>query len=581
MSTDTDIAHYSAAVSDFRRARNQADLKDLLARLTGESTQLLSYDEARHKLILRGFTERGLQDIPLESIVGSVGRYSDFTRDFLPRHEVSEERWARVKAVAEGMKGYPPIEVYKIGEVYFVKDGNHRVSVARAMGSEYIQAYITEVQTRVPLSQNDNPDDLIIKGEYANFLEETHLGELRPEANLQVTAPGQYPILIEHIDVHQYFMGIDQKRHIPYGEAVANWYDNVYQPVVDIIHRQGILRDFPGRTETDLYLWIAEHRASLAEQLGWDLKTEDIAAYLSEHHRSSKKNVINKVKAKILDVIIPEKLESGPPTGEWRTKSLSVRPDDRLILDVLAPVNGKEDGWCGLEQALVLARKEGASLRGLYILPDDESIHSESTHQVETEFTRRCAQAGVTARLIKTAGEVVEEICMRASWTDIVVVNLSYPPGDQPLARLSSGFRDLLQRSPRPVLAAPQVVSQLNRALLAYDGSAKSQEALFVATYLAGRWGIALTVLTVVENGLMTEQVSRQAREYLEKHGVEAEYQIKKGPPQNAILETAQSQECDFLIIGSYGYSPVLELFLGSTVDHLLRESPIPMLICR
>jgi nucleotide-binding universal stress UspA family protein len=349
---------------------------------------------------------------------------------------------------------------------------------------------------------------------------------------------------------------------------------------VEIIRRQGILRDFPRRTETDLYLWIAEHRASLVEQLGWDLKTEDVAAYLAEHH-TSKKSLISKMGKMFLDVILPDNLESGPPTGEWRTKTLTARPDDRLFLDILAPVNGQEDGWRGLEQALVLARKEGTSLRGLYIVPDDEAKDSETTQAVQTEFTRRCVEAGVTAKLIPAVGEVVEEICLRASWSDIVVVNLSYPPGDQPLARLSSGFRDLLQRSPRPVLATPQVVSQLDRALLAYDGSDKAKEALFVATYLAGRWKIALTVLTVLENGHLTEQTIQEARAYLERHGVEADYQIKKGPVQDAILESIKSQESNLLIMGSYGYGPVLEVFLGSTVDHLLRESPIPMLICR
>ena len=580
MESSNDINNYSAAIADFRRARNQADLKDLLARLTGESTQLLSYDEARHLLKLKGFTERGLQDIPLDSIVGSVGRYSDFTRDFLPRQEVNPERWARVKTVATGLVGYPPIEVYKIGDAYFVKDGNHRVSVARRLGAAYIQAYITEVQTRVPLSQDDDPDDLIIKGEYASFLEQTHLDELRPDANLQVTAPGQYPILLDHIAVHQYFMGIDHSRHVSYEEAVAHWYDYVYLPVVEIIHRMGILRDFPGRTETDLYLWIAEHRASLAEQLGWDLKTEDVAAYLAEHHGTNK-GLINKMGKKILEVILPDNLESGPPTGEWRTKTLAARPDNRLFVDILAPVNGQEDGWCGLEQALVLARREGTSLHGLYILPDDEAKDSETTQAVQTEFTRRCAEAGVTAKLITVVGEVVEEIRLRAGWSDIVVANLSYPPGDQPLARLSSGFRDLLQRSPRPVLATPQMVSNLNRALLAYDGSDKAKEALFVATYLAGRWGISLTVLTVLENGHLTEETIQPAKAYLERHGIEADYHIETGPVQDAILETVTAEESDLLIMGSYGYGPVLEVFLGSTVDHVLRKSPIPMLICR
>ena len=264
----------SVAINDFRRARNQADLKGLVSRLTGESAQLLSFNEARQKLRMKGFAERGLHDIPLDAIVGSVGRYTDFTRGFLPRREVNPDRWARVKVAASGLAGLPPIDVYKIGEAYFVLDGNHRVSVARSFGATYIQAYVTEVRTRVPLTPDDQLDDLLIKGEYASFLEQTRLDELRPQANLQVTSPGQYPILLEHIGVHRYYMGVDLMRHVPYPEAVAHWYDHVYLPVVEIIRKQGILRDFPGRTEADLYLWVARHRAELFDQLGWDMQIE-------------------------------------------------------------------------------------------------------------------------------------------------------------------------------------------------------------------------------------------------------------------------------------------------------------------
>ena len=248
---------FVSALDDFRRARNQAFMKELVARITGESIELLSYEDVRQKLRAYASSERGLQDIPLDAIVGSVGRYHDFTRDFLPRGEVNQDRWARVRAASEGMAGLPPIDVYKIGDVYFVQDGNHRVSVARQLGAKSIQGFVTEVQTRVPISPDIRPDDLIVKAEYARFLEHTHLDELRPQADLSVTVPGQYPILEDHIAVHRYYMGIEQKRSIPNDEAVADWYDNIYLPTVQAIREAGILRNFPNRTETDLYLWLA------------------------------------------------------------------------------------------------------------------------------------------------------------------------------------------------------------------------------------------------------------------------------------------------------------------------------------
>ena len=120
------------AIQDFQSARQRASVQEILARFTGKSTQLLSYEDVAEKLKLRIRTERGIQHIPLDSIVGSVGRYTDFTRTFLPRRAGDQERWAGVRAAfLERGEGLPPIEVYKVGEVYFVIDGNHRVSVAR------------------------------------------------------------------------------------------------------------------------------------------------------------------------------------------------------------------------------------------------------------------------------------------------------------------------------------------------------------------------------------------------------------------------------------------------------------------
>ena len=90
--------------------------------------------------------------VPLDSIVGSVGRYEDFTRDFLPRRDSDKERWARVEFLANESTGLPPVELFQIGDAYFVNDGNHRVSVARQSGHTHIEAYVTDVHTRVPLS---------------------------------------------------------------------------------------------------------------------------------------------------------------------------------------------------------------------------------------------------------------------------------------------------------------------------------------------------------------------------------------------------------------------------------------------
>ena len=579
--TEPSLYSFSSAVQDFRRARRQADLQEITARLTGKSAELLPYEDVRRKLKAEVATRRGLEDIPLDAIVGSVGRYADFTRSFLPRQDSDEERWARVKVKVTDLGGLPPIEVYQIGEVYFVSDGNHRVSVARQVGATHIQAYVTEVRTKVPLSPDTQPDDLILKAEYADFLECTRLDELRPQADLSVTAPGQYRTLEEHIEVHRYFMGLEHGREIPYEEAVGHWYDEVYWPVVQVIRQRGILRDFPERTETDLYLWVSEHRAALGQELGWEIGTDEAAADLAAQFSPRPQRVVARVSEKLLDAVTPDELQAGPPPGQWRREQLAARRDDRLFADILVPVSGEEIGWHALEQALVVARREGAQLHGLHVAPSEVQRDSEETQAVQAEFNRRCQAAGIPGELVLAVGEVPREICERARWTDLVIVNLAYPPAPQPLARLSSGFRTLIRRCARPVLAVPETSSRLSRALLAYDGSPKADEALFVATYLSGKWNIPLVVVTVIETGRTTSDALARAQRYLKTHGVQATFAKESGPVAEAILRTAEEHESDLIIMGGYGLGPVLEVVVGSAVDQVLRESRQPMLICR
>jgi nucleotide-binding universal stress UspA family protein len=571
---------YSSALQDFRRARSQAFLKELVSRFTGESTELLSFEEVRQKLRAFASSDRGLQDIPLNAIVGSVGRYNDFTRDFLPRQDTSQERWARVKAVADGLTGLPPIEVYKIGDAYFVKDGNHRVSVARQMGVKDIQAFVIEVRTRVPLSPEVKPDELIVKAEYAEFLERTHLDELRPGADLSVTIPGQYATLEEHIAVHRHYMGNEQKRFISEDEAVQDWYDSVYLPVDELIREIGILRHFPGRTDTDLYCWIAEYRASLEKEWGTEIPTAVAAWDLSQQEGGTTDSVFNRIGGKLLDFVSLGVIESEPPTGQWRQEVHTLRQDDCLFSEILVPVNGEASGWFALDQACIIARRESSRLLGLHILPEDEG-ESEVALGVQAEFIHRCQEQGIPGSLKITSGEVARIISNEARLTDLVVTTLLYPPPPQLLARLDSGFHELIQRCPRPVLAVPQVVSPIEHALLSYDGSPKADEALYVATYMAARWHVPLTVITVFEDNRIAPETLLRAQSYLEEHEVEANLVKEEGDVAQAILRTAETRQADLIVMGGYGAKSVLNMILGSKVDQVLREARKPVLICR
>ena len=583
MTLDSEFS-FSSAISDFHRARSQAVLKEIIGRIRGESTELLSYEEVRQKLRIEGSSDQGLRDIPLEAIVGSVGRYQDFTRDFLPRRDTIKERWARVKLAATSETGLPPIDVYQIDDAYFVKDGNHRVSVARQLGATFIHAYVTEIHTRVPITPDIQPDELILKAEYASFLEATRLDELRPDSNLGVTAPGKYPILQEHIDVHRYFMGIEQQREIPHPEAVTDWYDTVYLPLVTMIRERGILRYFPNRTETDLYLWITIHRGEIEEELGWEIKTEFALSEFVKQFGKPADSIFSRIGSKLLEKLSFGKLVEGPPTGQWRQEAVSVRSTERLFTDILVPLSGTTESWISLEQALIVARRENAVLHGLHIISTADGIEgseADKLRSLQNEFERRCLENGVKGELAIASGDIAHQICDRARWTDLVITHLAYPPAAGPIAHLDSGFHDLIQRCPRPILAVPEQATLLDNVLLAYDGSPKAEEALFIAAYLAGTWNAHLTVITSFQNDNPAPDTLLHAKIYLEEHGIEGNYTAVKGLAAEAILELAVEKKINLIMMGGYGHSPVVEAVLGSTVDQILRLSRLPILICR
>ncbi len=396
-----------------------------------------------------------------------------------------------------------------------------------------------------------------------------------------MTVPGQYRVLEEHIQVHRYFMGLEQQREIPYDEAVAHFYDQVYLPVVQAIRERSILRDFPGRTEADLYLWLAEHRAALEEELGWEVKPEEAAADLAAQFSPRPQRVAARVGERILDAITPDELEAGPPPGQWRQERAADHHADQLFADLLVAINGEETGWAALDQALLVAQREGAQLHGLHVVGSEEGREGEAARAVRAEFKRRCEAAGVSGGLALEVGGVPRRICERTRWTDLVVLSLSHPPAPQPMARLGSGLSTIIRRCPRPVLAVPRTATPLARALLAYDGSPKAQEALYVATYLSGRWDIPLIVVTVMEDNLAASETLARARQYLASHGIEATFLEQRGPAAGAIAMTADERDCDLIVMGGYGASPLLEVALGSAVDEVLRTSRRPMLICR
>lgn len=552
--------NYPAARHDFSDARAQASMQGVLAHLSGRSNELLSYEEIAEKLNLNMRSERGVQKISLKAIVGSVGRYTDFTRTFLPLSDTDMERWARVKAAVDAGIVLAPIDVYKVGEVYFVLDGNHRVSVARQKGQIHIDAHVIEVETDSPLKSTAELDALIAKSEYADFLERTDLLMLRPNINLGVTIPGQYEKMLEHIDAHQYFMGIDMDRAVSYPEALSHWYDMVYLAIVEPIREHRLLLWFPGRTEADMYLWVSEHRYLLEKSQGQSISPD----------------------AAVVDLVVKKAPKLGQSVSA-RSPGGFRRYIDRLFSDILVPFNGLPESWRALEQAALVARKEKAALRGLHIVPRETTVDSLEALEIKQRFEQFCDQSNagdyLKDYLTIVNGKVPNQICRHALLTDLIVLNVAHPP--QPgVAGVGSGLRAIIWRAARPVLTVREKLSPMDRALLIFNGNSKSKEALFVAAYLAQSWKISLTVLTVTDGEKVFPTTQDYARSYLSAYQIAAKFIVTEGP-LDIFLDVIKEHNINLILIGGYNGTALKEVMMGSAVNFLLREAECPMLICR
>jgi hypothetical protein len=271
---------------DFERARRRAFLRDAFAVLARRPNDLIPFRELRARLRPAGESYRGLQAVPVDRIVGSTDRSRDFDRAFFPRRRHAAARWTRIARAQARGEQLPPVQLYKLGDLYFVKDGHHRVSVARVRGQRFIDAEVSEGHVRIPLAATMSPQELLLQLEYAEFLRRTDLDRLRPEHDVRPTALGRYDELWQHIRLHQLALAEAEGRTVPTEEAVVRWYDEVYCPIASAARGRGVLERFPDRTETDVYLWVVRHRDALADRRGRDGGPEAaVDAYAAAHGR--------------------------------------------------------------------------------------------------------------------------------------------------------------------------------------------------------------------------------------------------------------------------------------------------------
>ena len=276
------------AREDFDAARFKAFRKAVTAALTRRRGRLLSLDEVLDAAGAEGRSFGGIQEIPLDRVIGTSAfeaKGGDFGPEFLPMSARLRDRWTRIyREMVEGDE-LPPIDVYKVGDWYFVIDGHHRVSVARSLGRATINARVVEVKTRAPLGAHVDPAALLRAAEYANFLEATQLHRVRPEARLECSRLGRYDEILKHILGHAYFLSREQSREVPLQEAAASWYDHVYRPIANAIRQYRVLEQLPGWTEADVYVEITRRWLAMSmegEPSGPDPAVE---ALLEEHSR--------------------------------------------------------------------------------------------------------------------------------------------------------------------------------------------------------------------------------------------------------------------------------------------------------
>ena len=305
------------AREEFHKLRQKSLLGEWLnVILPNKYNELLSFYDVRDLLgDIKQETYLGLCVVPIDKIIGSEGRYQDFTRSFLPKAKHLQERWVNISAAVRKDIILPPIQLFKVGDVYFVRDGNHRVSVARANGVEMIDAEVREIASHIYISADMTHQEIlqrVIEYERNTIFKETRLANFIDTNELKVTMPGSYSILIQHIMGHKYFItqernkepavypeeeALYQQNHIlaqyqdtkvSFGEAAQSWYSNLFQPITEHIYQEKLLSKFPKRTPADLYIWLISHWHHLKTFYDQDISFEEaVEDAISENQKAS------------------------------------------------------------------------------------------------------------------------------------------------------------------------------------------------------------------------------------------------------------------------------------------------------
>lgn len=298
------------AESDFARARNKALFNEIQHLLSPEEAAMISFGEVRKVIKPQSETYIGMKVIPIDKIVGSEGRYKDFDNQFFPKRSIIRERWEHVDEAVIKDIVLPPIKVYELGGLYFVRDGNHRVSVAKAKGVEFIDAEVVSLQTEIKLSPARTLDGMmkqIIAYEKRNFYFETNFGDITDYWVLDFSTAGQYDVIYNHILTHKYFINQKQTEEIPMEVAILSWFNNVYLPVVTTIAKYKIMKYFKKNTISDLYVWIIRFYDELKKKFGNELPLDQIVYDIKKEKKFS---ILSRIKNFVKRYILKKEISN-------------------------------------------------------------------------------------------------------------------------------------------------------------------------------------------------------------------------------------------------------------------------------
>ena len=262
------------AQTDFLRARRRAALGAMVARLRGEPDDvrhILPYEEVVAALGYVSEHAAGQHLVPLDAIVGTVDRGRDFDRSFRPTTGRVRSRWEHIAAAMRRGEAMPPVDLVRIGQIYFVRDGHHRVSVARALGRTDVDAYVTEVVTRVGAERAITLDALPVKSHERVFFERVPLPD-NARAEIQLTDPWDYGRLAEAVEAWGFRLGQDRGEPISRREVAYLWLENEYRPVIEMLRGADLVGT---TTETEAYMRVSAARYRLLRTHSWD---EDVLA---------------------------------------------------------------------------------------------------------------------------------------------------------------------------------------------------------------------------------------------------------------------------------------------------------------